>query len=179
MTPIVQTLIDEAAKRVGLSADFVHAVARVESTGNPYAWRPEPRYHYLWDVAKHRPFRALTAAESSSEIAPADFPCLAGSREQEFWAQQASWGVLQVMGAVAREEGFAGPYLAELTDPAACLTVGCRHLRGLVLWADGDLAQAAAGYNAGRGNWSSDAGLHYGAKVLAELAAIEGERRGR
>lgn len=179
MTPLILALIEEAARAACLSADLVAAVVRVESGGDPFAWNPEPRYRYLWNVRTRLPFRTLTAFEVASETPPADFPCLAGDRDQEWWGQQASWGLMQLMGAVAREEGFSRPYLPELSDPAANLLVGCRHLRGLVLWAHGDLAQAAAAYNAGRGGWQSDAGLRYGAKVLAELAAIEAEHRAR
>jgi hypothetical protein len=173
----VTPLIEEAARTSGLNVDFVTAIVLVESAGDPFAWNPEPRYRALWNVRTKAPFRALTDAEIASEVPPVDFPYLLGGRDQEWWAQQASWGLMQIMGAVAREEGFARPYLPELTDPAANLKVGCRHLRRLVLWANGDLAQAAAAYNAGRGGWRSDAGLHYAAKALAEMAAIERERR--
>jgi hypothetical protein len=177
MTPLIRSLIQQAAGGAGISADLVEAIVRVESEGNPFAWNPEPRYRYLWNVWTKAPFRAVTEAELTSKVPPRDFPALAGDHDQEWWGQQASWGLMQVMGAVAREEGFSAPYLPELCDPAANLIVGCRHLRGLVLWADGDLAQTAAAYNAGRGNWKSNAGLHYGARVLEQLAAIEQERR--
>jgi hypothetical protein len=79
-------------------------------------------------VARNRPFRTLTQAEIASEAPPRDFPFLAGDRDQEWWAQQASWGLMQVMGAVARECGFHGNYLSQLLDPEEGTEFGCRHL---------------------------------------------------
>jgi hypothetical protein len=176
MTPLLEALIQDAARNAGLDGDLVEAFVRVESDGDRYAWKPEPRYRFLWDVKRQRPFRALTDAEIASAAPPADFPYLVGSREQEWTGQRASWGLLQVMGAVAREEGFTAAYLPELTDPAANLIVGCRHLRGLLRWSSGDVAQAAAGFNAGRGGWKSDAGQRYSAKVLSALADVRARK---
>ena len=110
-------LIQSAAARHALPELLVIAVVEVESAGNSWAWNPEPRYRYLWDVKRGRPFRPLTEAERASEIPPDDFSCIAGDRDQEWWGQQASWGLMQVMGAVAREHGFRGPYLTELSVP--------------------------------------------------------------
>jgi soluble lytic murein transglycosylase-like protein len=169
VTPLIASLIAEAAAAAGLDAALVRAIVRVESDGDRYAWNPEPRYRYLWNVRSSQPFRTLTFAELASEAPPVDFPSLAGDRDQEWWGQQASWGLMQIMGAVAREEGFTATFLPELTDPAANLVVGCRHLRGLVRWAGGNVAKAAAAYNTGRGNWQSAAGRTYSAKVLAAI----------
>lgn len=119
------------AATFSLPPQLVAAMMEVESGGNPYAWNPEPRYHYLWDVRAHRPFRVLSGAEISSEVPPRDFPCLGGDRDQEWWGQKASWGLMQVMGAVAREVGFAEPYLPRLCDPATGLKHGCLHLAQL------------------------------------------------
>lgn len=123
--------IHAAADHFGLPFWLVAAIVRVESGGNPWAWNPEPPYRYLWDVRLGRPFRALTAAEIQSERPPADFPALAGDRDQEWWAQAASWGLMQVMGAVARERGYRGPYLTALLDPETALHYGCAHLASL------------------------------------------------
>lgn len=121
-------LIDSAAADHKVPPALVHAMVQVESSGNTWAWNPEPHYRYLWDVKRNRPFRPLTAAEQANERPPSDFACLAGDRDQEWWAQQASWGLMQVMGAVARERGFNGEYLPRLCDPLIGLEYGCRHL---------------------------------------------------
>jgi len=161
--------IGSAALAHGLNVSLVRAVILVESGGNPWAWNPEPHYRYLWDVAKKQPFRALTDAERKSEVPPADFPAKAGDKDQEFWAQQASFGLMQVMGAVARERGFDGPYLTQLCDVQTNLTYGCRHLRALMEWAGGEASKALGAYNAGKGGYKSAAGLRYAAKVLRQL----------
>jgi len=49
----------------------------------------------------------------------------------ELLGQQTSWGLMQIMGATARERGFRG-WLTELCDPATNLEWGCRHLRWMI-----------------------------------------------
>jgi hypothetical protein len=165
-------LIQSCAVAHGLQADLVVALIEQESGGNPWAWNPEPRYRYLWDVRKRAPFRTITPAERDAEYPPADFPVIAGDRDQEWWAQQASWGLTQVMGAVAREHGFRDSYLTKLCDPATNLQIGCQHLASAMKWARGNVSQALASYNAGRGGWRSTAGQAYARKVLARYERI-------
>jgi soluble lytic murein transglycosylase-like protein len=136
MTPY-RSLIEAAAQARDLDPNLVEAQILKESTGNPWAYNPEPRYRYLWNVATNQPFRPLTLGERVSEEPPPDFPFLRGDRDQEWWAQQASWGLCQVMGATAREEGFRGPYLTQLCDPATNLPIGCSVLAKLLLWSAG------------------------------------------
>lgn len=171
MTPY-RDLIVRLASDVGLAPNLVEAIVLQESGGNAWAWNPEPRYHYLWNVRTQQPFRALTFAEQASEAPPADFVSLAGDRDNEWWGQQASWGLLQVMGALGRELGFVGPYLTELCDPLTNLHFGCAQLAKLMTWAKGDVRQAAAAYNAGKGNYTSAAGQQYASYVLALLQSV-------
>lgn len=167
--------IAAAAGRHGLDPVLVGALVHVESGLNPYAWNPEPRYRYLWDVRAHAPFRRLTLLEQETEIPPKDFNMLAGDRDQEWWAQQASWGLMQVMGALARELGFRGPYLTELVDPALNLSLGCEHLGRLVRWAKGNTTQALAAYNGGKGGNEvmPFRNLDYAVKVLKTQARLK------
>ena len=164
--------IARAATSQGLDPRVVAALIRVESGGNRWAWNPEPAYRYVWNVVTQRPFRALTPEEAARKTPPADFPVLAGDRDQEWWGQQASWGLMQVMGALARERGFRGLYLTELTDPALNLSIGCAHLAGLMRWAEGDLVQALAAYNGGKvGNTQAPfRNQAYADRVLSALA---------
>lgn len=140
-----------AATRNGLDPKLVTALVMVESGGNAYAWNPEPQYRYFWNVRKNTPFRFVTPQESRAEIPPDDFPCLAGDPDQEWWGQQASWGLMQVMGALGRELGFTGPYLPGLCDPALNLSLGCLHLSRLLKWSNGNAERALAAYNGGKG----------------------------
>lgn len=122
----------EAADRYGLPPLIVHAVVLHESEGgNVWAWNAEPRYCWFWDVRANKPFRQVTAAESAAEAPPKDFKAYPGvDPDAEWWGQQASWGLMQLMGAVAREHGFTGRFLNELHDPVLNLDIGCKHLAG-------------------------------------------------
>lgn len=127
-------VITAAAERHGLRSTLVAALVYQESAASAvgvrvYAYNPEPRYEYLWDVREGRPFRRLTDAESLSESPPSDFPSMPGAdRDAEWWGQQASWGLGQLMGAVAREHGFDGVDIPELCDPELNLRLACQHL---------------------------------------------------
>jgi len=122
-------LIIQTADRFKVPQGLALAVCEQESSFDPWAWNPEPKYRYLWDVLLNKPFRKLTPAEDASEIPPLDFKSLRGvPADAEWWGQQASWGLMQVMGAVARERGFMGKFLSELCDPGVGLQYGCIHL---------------------------------------------------
>src|SRR5260370_39591611 len=64
----------------------------------------------------------------------------------EAWARGFSWGLMQVMGQVAREHGFAAsehPFLSELCDPEQGITVGCRVLSAKLALASNDFPRNA------------------------------------
>ena len=158
-----------------LDVDLVTAQIMIESNGNPWALNPEPLYRYFWDVKTNTPFRHIDATEIAFKRPPKDFPTLAGDSDQEWWCQQCSWGLMQVMGAVAREQGFSAPYLTQLCDPAVNLGIGCRHLAKLIKWAKGNIEQALAAYNGGK----SGNAVHpfrnrsYALKVLAAYKKLK------
>lgn len=117
---LYRELIERKAEKYGLPWPLVMAVVDVESSGNPWAYRYEPAYQWLVG-------QGLTPTEQM--------------------AQRTSWGLMQVMGAVAREYGFKG-WLTELCQPDVGLEYGCRHLKRYAdryrNWLD-----AIAAYNAG------------------------------
>ena len=180
-----------AAGRSALDPLLLQALVEQESNYRQYAWNPEPRYHYLWDVRARRPFRAITVAEIRSEFPPPDFYAPPGvAPDAEWWGQQTSWGLTQVMGAVARERGFAGDFLTELLDVETNLAYGARHLAGLIAWAerrgasaaaDVRLAAALAAYNGGTGGNEPDAApdrnAAYAHAVLTRFQRISGRTR--
>lgn len=167
--------IQASAKAFNLDPRIIGGLVQVESGGNPWAWNPEPRYRYFWDVKTDKPFRAITSAELTSQFPPPDFHSVVGDPDNEWWAQQASWGLMQVMGAVARELGFTSPYLTELCDPTRNLVVGCKKLKHLMDWAHGESAKALAAYNGGEGN-NQTAPYHnqaYADKVLHTASVLD------
>lgn len=132
----------------GITPSLLAALAWKESSFDPYAWNPEPKFPYLVDARSGKPFRKLKDGEGFSAIPPGDFPTLAGDPDQEWNAQRASWGVCQVMGAVARELGFRRPYLTELVRLDVNLDLGARHLARKIA-RFGTTAEGLSAYNAG------------------------------
>lgn len=175
MAPIARTnftmLIRSIAALHALDPNLVEAVVIKESGGNPWAWNPEPHYRYFWNVSTQAPFRPVSMLEIANQYPPKDFPYLAGDRDQEWWAQQASWGLMQPMGALARELGYRESYLPSLCDPQANLKIGCKQLARLMVWAKGDTAKALSAYNAGK--IKSTIGAAYAAKVLEYYEALK------
>jgi hypothetical protein len=164
--------IGVATGKYGLSDSVVRAMVQVESGGNQWAYNPEPHYRWLWDMRRNRPFRALLPGESDAEKPPLDFGCLAGDPDQEWWAQQASWGLMQTMGAVAREVGFTGPYLTELCDPRTSLEYGCKFLRRLLDRHGHNIDFALAAYNTGSpDHFPGSAADVYVGKIHAQMGA--------
>lgn len=172
MTESIRQSIAFAATSHRLPVDLVEAVVLVESSGRPYAFRPEGSYRWLWNVTTNRPFRALTPEEATSTRAPVDFPTLSDSRAAEWGGQRASWGLMQIMGAVARERGFVGPDFPELCDPVLGLEYGCRHLAHLLTWARGQETQALGAWNAGQSGWQSAQAVAYWNKVLKQRQVL-------
>jgi soluble lytic murein transglycosylase-like protein len=60
-----------------------------------------------------------------------------------------SFGLMQVMGQVARERGFTGEWLTELTNPEVGIEYGCRELKRRLDLAHGDVHSGLLGYNGG------------------------------
>ncbi len=165
MKDALNTELDAAARRYSLPLPLLVAMAYVESAGDVYAYKVEPPYRYLVDVSTGRPFRKLSTAEIASEIAPRDFAHFPhSSRDTEWWGQQASWGPLQIMGAVAREYGYRDPF-PRLCTASQGVQYGAQHLHNLRrrFLATHGWEGVAAAYNAGSprrqldGQWENQA----------------------
>ncbi len=132
-TANMRLLVHDVAVSVNVLPSIALALVQVESTYDSTAWNPEPRYRYLWDVRRNRPFRRLTEQELASKFPPRDFPAPSGvDPDAEYWGQCASWGLGQLMGANARALGYAGKFLTGLVaDPSGCLRLALVHLTRL------------------------------------------------
>lgn len=139
--------ISMGANRNGLDPCLLAGLVMQESSGMPSAIRYEPRYRWLWDVRRNLP---IQIAAPPPTVAPADFPSLSGGVDPqlEYTLQRCSIGPAQVMGAVARELGFAGLFLTELCDPITGVEYGARKLASLLSRFPEE--QALSAYNAGR-----------------------------
>ena len=96
-----------AATKHALDPALVCAIIEQESSWNPHAIRYEPGFRTRY-------------------VAPLGLP------PTEEIARSISWGLMQVMGQVAREHGFEGKFLSALCDPAIGLDIGCAALAAKV-----------------------------------------------
>ena len=124
-----------------LCPEIVCAVCEQESDWDPWALRFEPAFYA----------RYVAPLYVTSDLA---------WTVTEAHARATSWGLMQVLGQVAREHGFAGAYLSELCDPAVGLEVGCRVLAAKLGAAEGNLQRALL-------LWNGGSNTQYPAQVLA------------
>lgn len=132
----VREAVLRCAERHALPPELVAALVAVESGGNRWAVRYEPGFYELFVHDK----RGIAAAP----------PC---SLDTEKRGRAMSWGLMQVMGEVARELGFRGAFFTELCDPELGVEYGCRllvRLRARFL-ADYGWPAVLAAYNGGPG----------------------------
>ena len=129
-------IAEPLAREFDVPLALILGVIQVESAGHPYATRFEPGYRWCWDVRRRRPL-TVRRADLGHAGAPSGFAApdaaTAGyysTAATEYTQQRTSWGLMQVMGAVAREHGYTGP-LPELCDPAHGIEYGVRHLARL------------------------------------------------
>src|SRR5713226_6066114 len=128
-----------AAGAQSLDAALVCAVVEQESGWNTWAMRYEPLF-----FAKY-----VASLYTNNKIGAS-----------EAYARGFSWGLMQVMGQVARETGFDALFLSALCDPEQGLAVGCKVLRKKIDAMAGDITRALLAWNGG-------ANPTYAAQVLA------------
>ena len=130
MSPPAQllSLARKLAAAYSLDPALVCAVVEQESTWNPWAMRYEPAFFAKY-VARLYTNNKVSASEA--------------------YARGFSWGLMQVMGQVARENGFTEPFLSALCDPVQGLEIGCKVLGKKLEAADGDVARGLQAWNGG------------------------------
>ena len=145
MPDIVPPDLINSARRIaaaaGIDPQLVCAVIEQESDWNPWAVRYEPGFLSRYVAPLY------TAGKFSAT---------------EAYTRAMSWGLMQVMGQVAREFGFKESSLAELCDPATGVEFGCKILSRRLARAKGDTSLALQAWNGG-------AYANYAAEVLARM----------
>lgn len=132
------SLAREAAKVANLDPRVVCAVIEQESSWDPWAIRFEPAF-------LNRYVRPLNLMSQTEEMSRAT-----------------SWGLMQVMGQVAREHGYRDK-LQCLLRPYDAVRIGCSVLKGKLAPSPSDLEAGLLRYNGG-GN------PDYGKQVMARLS---------
>jgi soluble lytic murein transglycosylase-like protein len=144
-----------AAKTHGLDPNLVEAVVRVESGGLANAYRFEPGFWARYLATDER-YRYRNPRRVS-----------------------ASYGLMQVMYSTAVEAGLSVATEPEmLFVPGVSLQYGCAHLASLLAWSKGNVEQALAAYNGGKGGNAKPPYRNraYVDKVMVAYANVRRER---
>jgi soluble lytic murein transglycosylase-like protein len=145
--PELVALAQAAAQTHSLWPELVCAIVEQESSWNRWALRYERAFYDRY-------------------VAPAMARGMIPS-ETEAQARAFSWGLMQVMGQVARETGFAEPSLSALCDPAVGLDVGCKVFTNKLAAAGGNVSRALLLWNGGANPAYPDAVLMRTARYAA------------
>jgi len=121
-------LAKSIAEAQGLVPELICAIIEQESAWNPWSIRYEPLFmtKYVAPLYTNNKIKGATEA----------------------YARCFSWGLMQVMGQVAREHGYIGP-LCQLCDPNFGILVGCQVFKSKLDKANGDVTQALLLWNGG------------------------------
>ena len=122
------TLAKQIATAHALPPELICAVCEQESDWDIWATRYEPGFLS----------RYVAPLFTNNKIDATEAHCRA-----------MSWGLMQVMGQVARETGFAASSLAFLCEPAQGLEVGCQVFAAKLAAAHGEIAHALQLWNGG------------------------------
>lgn len=130
-------LARKAAQAANLQPELLCALVEQESDWNVYAIRYEPAFRER--------YVAPLKLQPTEEI-----------------ARSISWGLLQIMGETAREQGYLGD-LPALCDPTINLPLGCKILNHELAVGKGSITYALLSYNGGSNQ-------NYAEEVLARTS---------
>jgi len=134
VSEIIRKTIETKALEFGIDADLIEAFCMTESSGFVKATRYEPNFYKKY-IQPMLTDNKITLHEAIGRAT--------------------SWGLMQIMGQVAREKGFKGEF-EELFEPATNLTWSLKHLKRFIEKYDPDLDSAIAAYNAGSARRKED-----------------------
>lgn len=137
----------DAASRHGLDPPLVCAIVEQESSWDTWAIRYEPAFYERY-------------------VVPLISSCRLSATEAH--ARATSWGLMQVMGQVAREHKFCSEFLSSLCDPDNGLDLGCRVFAARMIEAGGSVQLALQ-------LWNGGAAPDYASQVLARVSRFQTE----
>ncbi len=148
-------IVETAAVKNGVDPDLAMAIASVESSWDAWAVRFEPNWKYF----------------KTPEVYAKDLHITV---ETETALQACSYGLMQIMGSVARELGFTKSLL-QLADPFIAADFSTRKLATLVKKHPTEL-DAIAAYNAGKPRLT-EAGKYVNQGYVDKVTKVLGELR--
>jgi len=120
-----EDLIALAKKKAGehlLYPELICGIIEQESNWNTWAMRYEPLFYQKYIAPLIQRGEPINQTEAH--------------------ARATSWGLMQVMGEVARENGFGWTHLSELCDPLVGLEEGCSIFGRKLAAAEGNVRNA-------------------------------------
>lgn len=144
-----------SAESFKINPFLILSIAKVESGHRANAVRYEKGYKWIKNPAKHAHRHNIT-------------------KDTEVVLQQMSWGILQIMGATARDLGYNG-FIPELLVPEVGVHWGVKYLARLLKKYD-KMEDAIASYNAGSVRKNEDGTYEnqtYVDKVMKEYNKIK------
>ena len=152
-TAQIRSLIHTFAKRYDVNPQLVAGIVWVESSGNPNAFRFEPKFY---DKVKALPQLGGYIPKNCT-------------LESEQILRSSSFGLMQIMGETARIRGYRGEFLTGLLDPMTNIDMGVQLFAELMKATD-DPRVALFKYNAGAGaKYPGVKAGDYPSKVLAAI----------
>lgn len=124
----LKPLIVDASQKHGIAENIIYSVIMTESAGDPYAIRYESHFKYFTNIQIHARANQISV-------------------DTETTLQMCSIGLMQTMGAVARELGFR-QNLLQLTVPQVSINLGTKKLKFLSQKYN-TIDDVLAAYNAG------------------------------
>ena len=159
VSPNLINLVKGIAAQHGLDPDLVCAVVEQESAWNEWEFRYEPAFYATYIAPM------LKGASPAGPIKVFDPSC---SIETEAAARAFSWGLMQILGQVAREQGFDEPDLrAGLLNPLNAVTQGCRKLKKCLSLETHEHGTYAEDVNAGLLRYNGGGDANYPALVMS------------
>ncbi|SRR5579883_18123 len=128
--------IDRAAAKYTLPSSLIAGVIQEESRFDEWATRSEPGYLANKRI-RHEAIRW-------ARVHPGSATALT-----ELNDRSRSYGLMQIMGETARQQGCSMRFLAELYMPDSAIDHGARLLKRLILRYHGDTLSAISAYNQG------------------------------
>lgn len=150
-----QQLIERTASAYGIDPNLIGAVVVAESGGDTFAVRYEPLWKYFFEVEEFAKLSRITNAT-------------------ETMLQACSFGLMQIMGSVARELGHESSLL-QLAQPEIGLMFGCKKLRALIRNYP-DLANTVAAYNAGTPRMNATTGKYSNQDYVDKVTGLVAQK---